>query len=161
MIPWSLLPAVLGALLAGCAAGQVATAPPGASAASSDPHEASGEPRAAAPVGGGDAAGASGREIDEPSRATAPPGTGGRVDFAAQVRPILEGGCRPCHFPGGQVYGSLPFDRPATIRRLGTQLFTRIRDEEQRALIRAFLGQPPEEDASFTPPSAPPRGSSR
>ena len=64
-----------------------------------------------------------------------------RVDFATQVRPILEARCQPCHFAGGKVYEHLPFDRPATIIKLGTKLFTRIKDENERRLIRAFLSQ--------------------
>lgn len=67
----------------------------------------------------------------------------GRVDFATQVRPILEARCRPCHFAGGKVYEHLPFDRPATITTLGTKLFTRIKDENERRLIRDFLSQQP------------------
>ncbi len=63
------------------------------------------------------------------------------VDFATQIQPILERQCRPCHFPGGKMYERLPFDRPQTIGKLGTKLFTRIHDEKQRALIREFLTQ--------------------
>jgi len=36
----------------------------------------------------------------------------------------------------------MPFDKPETITRLGTRLFTRIKDEKERAVIREFLGQP-------------------
>lgn len=39
------------------------------------------------------------------------------------------------------MYDRLPFDRPQTIVRLGTKLFTRIRDENKRELIRQFLAQ--------------------
>jgi hypothetical protein len=63
------------------------------------------------------------------------------VDFATQIRPILEQRCQPCHFPGGKMYERLPFDRPQTVVKLGTKLFTRIRDEKQRELIRKFLAQ--------------------
>jgi len=62
-----------------------------------------------------------------------------KVDFQKEIRPILEQRCQPCHFPGGRMYERLPFDRPETITRLGTKLFTRIRDEKQRELIRRFL----------------------
>jgi hypothetical protein len=48
----------------------------------------------------------------------------------------------PCHFQGGQVYDKMPFDKPETITRLGTKLFTRIKDEKQREIIRAFIDQP-------------------
>ncbi len=68
---------------------------------------------------------------------TAPP----RVDFATQIRPIFEQRCQPCHFAGGKMYERLPFDRPQTIVKLGTKLFTRIKDEKQRELIRKFLAE--------------------
>ena len=61
------------------------------------------------------------------------------VDFKTQIQPILAQRCQPCHFPGGKMYGRLPFDRPETVVKLGTKLFTRIRDEKQRELIRQFL----------------------
>ena len=63
------------------------------------------------------------------------------VDFHRDVRPMLEARCQPCHFAGGKMYGKLPFDRPETIVRLGTKLFTRIKDERQRAVIRQFLAE--------------------
>ena len=63
------------------------------------------------------------------------------VDFEKQVRPILEARCQPCHFPGGKMYKPLPFDRPQTIRTLGTKMFTRIKDEREQAILRAFLAQ--------------------
>ena len=61
------------------------------------------------------------------------------VDFAKQVAPILQAKCQPCHYPGGKMYAALPFDRPATIVTLGEKLFTRIKDEPSRAVIRRFL----------------------
>jgi hypothetical protein len=64
-----------------------------------------------------------------------------RVDFATQIRPILESRCQPCHFSGGKVYDRMPFDRPETIKTLGTKLFTRIKAEDERRLIRDFLAQ--------------------
>jgi hypothetical protein len=63
------------------------------------------------------------------------------ADFAKDVRPILEQRCVPCHFAGGKMYARLPFDRPQTIDKLGTKLFTRIRDEKQRDVIRRFLAR--------------------
>ncbi|HUS12807.1 MAG TPA: hypothetical protein VMZ30_20220 [Pyrinomonadaceae bacterium] len=74
----------------------------------------------------------------EPSNteATAP-----RVDFATEIRPILEARCQPCHFSGGKVYAKMPFDRPETIKTMGTKLFTRIKQENERRVIRDFLAQ--------------------
>jgi hypothetical protein len=63
------------------------------------------------------------------------------VDFATQIRPILEKRCQPCHFPGGTMYGKLPFDRPQTVRTLGEKMFTRIKDPKEQAVLRAFLAQ--------------------
>jgi hypothetical protein len=65
------------------------------------------------------------------------------VDFARDIKPILEARCQPCHFPGGRMYERLPFDRPETIRQLGPKLFTRLKDESSQATIRAFLSQSP------------------
>jgi len=69
---------------------------------------------------------------DVPAAASAP--------TFADVQPIVEG-CRPCHFPGGKKYEDLPFDRPETLDALGEKLFTRIKDEDERALLRAFLAR--------------------
>jgi hypothetical protein len=66
-----------------------------------------------------------------------------RVDFDAQVKPILQSKCMPCHFSGGQMYDRLPFDKPATIKKLGARLFTRIKEENDRRLIEDFLTQSP------------------
>lgn len=62
-----------------------------------------------------------------------------KIDFASKIQPIFDPSCRPCHFKGGTMYQPLPFDRPDTIKTLGTRLFTRIKDEEKRRLIREFL----------------------
>jgi hypothetical protein len=65
-----------------------------------------------------------------------------KPDFNSEIKPIFQARCQPCHFQGGQVYDKMPFDKPETITRLGTKLFTRIKDEKERALIRQFLDQP-------------------
>ena len=64
-----------------------------------------------------------------------------RPTFASDIRPILESSCQPCHFQGGKMYEKLPFDKPETITKLGTKLFTRIKNEEERRIIRAFLSE--------------------
>jgi hypothetical protein len=65
------------------------------------------------------------------------------IDFARDVRPIMESRCQPCHFTGGKMYERLPFDKPETIRELGERLFTRIKAENEQAVIRQFLAQAP------------------
>ena len=62
-----------------------------------------------------------------------------KIDFDTEVKPIFQARCQPCHFQGGQVYDKMPFDKPETITRLGTKLFTRIKDEKERSVIREFL----------------------
>jgi hypothetical protein len=69
------------------------------------------------------------------------PATKPRVDFDTQLKPIFKSKCMPCHFAGGQMYDRLPFDKPETIRKLGTRLFTRIKEEDHRRLIEEFLTQ--------------------
>ena len=76
----------------------------------------------------------------EPSAAPPPPPPKS-VDFARDVRPILEKRCQPCHFTGGKMYDKLPFDRAETIDKLGTKLFTRIKKEDEQAVIRSFLAR--------------------
>jgi hypothetical protein len=73
----------------------------------------------------------------------APNSTGApaRVDFSTQIKPMLEARCQPCHFSGGKVYEKMPFDRAETIKTMGTKLFTRIKDENERRLNRDFLAQ--------------------
>ena len=61
--------------------------------------------------------------------------------FVSDVRPILQSSCQPCHFQGGQMYEKLPFDKPETITKLGTKLFTRIKNEDERRIIREFLSE--------------------
>ena len=64
-----------------------------------------------------------------------------KVEFARDIQPILERRCQPCHFPGGVMHAKLPFDRAETIDKLGPKLFTRIKDEKERELIRKYLAR--------------------
>jgi len=79
----------------------------------------------------------------EPATVSTSSTTKARVDFETQLKPIFKSKCMPCHFSGGQVYDRLPFDKPETIRKLGTKLFTRIKEENDRRLIEDFLAQTP------------------
>jgi hypothetical protein len=73
---------------------------------------------------------------------TAPGTAPKKPSFDADVKPILQSRCQPCHFQGGKVYDHLWFDRPETITKLGEKMFTRIKDKEEQRLIREFLAQP-------------------
>ena len=79
-------------------------------------------------------------EVAVPSPA-APRETMRSVDFARDVRPILEARCQPCHFPGGRMYEALPFDREETVHLLGEKLFTRIKAADEQRVIRELLSQ--------------------
>ncbi len=63
-----------------------------------------------------------------------------RLDFNKDILPLVSK-CQPCHFAGGKMYAQLPFDKPQTIRKLGAQLFTRIKGDNEQALLRRFLAQ--------------------
>ena len=62
------------------------------------------------------------------------------IDFKTEVQPILAR-CTPCHFPGGSMYARLPFDRGETVTKLGTKLFSRVKNEKDQATIRRFLSE--------------------
>lgn len=83
----------------------------------------------------------SGLNTAKPDAQTSAASAPAKVDFTTHVRPILAARCQPCHFSGGVMYQRLPFDRPETIKTLGTKLFTRIKDENERRIIREFLAQ--------------------
>jgi hypothetical protein len=80
-------------------------------------------------------------KIESPATAAVPATAQTKVDFNTQLKPIFESRCTPCHFSGGKVYERLPFDRSETIKKLGTKLFTRIKDEKEQHLIQEFLAQ--------------------
>jgi hypothetical protein len=73
--------------------------------------------------------------------AAQPPSRTTKPDFDGEIEPIFQARCQPCHFPGGKVYDKMPFDKAETITRLGTKLFTRIKDEKEQQKIREFLEQ--------------------
>jgi hypothetical protein len=88
----------------------------------------------------------------DPAARKSQPDIVAKIDFNSKIRPILEARCRPCHFQGGKMYARLPFDRPQTIRSLGTKLFSRIKNKDEQALIRAFLAQPTDSAAAAPKP---------
>lgn len=127
------------AILSRCASGGAKSTPSGtpeAAPAASVPLPEVAPETSAAPVAG----------TAPPANPAATPAAGpalpGRVDFTAQVLPLLQEKCSPCHFPGGRMYDRLPFDQEGTIRVLGTQMFSRLRDPLDRELIRTYLEQP-------------------
>jgi hypothetical protein len=86
-----------------------------------------------------------------PTPSPSPAAPAAPIDFATQIRPLLQDKCSPCHFAGGRMYDRLPFDREETIRTLGRALFTRLKDPVDMELLRAFLEGP--KDGPGAPPA--------
>ena len=78
---------------------------------------------------------------DRSSVSTRSSSAAAKPNFDSEIKPIFQARCQPCHFQGGKVYDKLPFDKAETITKLGTKLFTRIKDEKEQQKIREFLEQ--------------------
>lgn len=76
--------------------------------------------------------------LDLPATSRAAPKTD-TLDFVSDIQPILEKKCNPCHFPGGKMYNSLPFDQEKTIREHPEGVLKRLNSGEEGRLLRAFL----------------------
>ena|SRR5947207_2263335 len=63
------------------------------------------------------------------------------IHFKAQIQPILEKNCSPCHFPGGKMYEKLPFDKGETIIEHQAMIFRRLKNEKDISLIRKYVEQ--------------------
>ena len=61
-----------------------------------------------------------------------------KPDFAPRSSQSFRPAASHVIFQGGKVYDKMPFDKAETITRLGTKLFTRIKDEKEQRLIRGF-----------------------
>ena len=63
------------------------------------------------------------------------------ISFSAQIQPILQNRCSPCHFSGGKMYEKMPFDQAATIVGHPEGVLKRIKDKKESALFRQFFAQ--------------------
>lgn len=61
------------------------------------------------------------------------------VDFAAEIIPILKSNCTPCHFHGGKMYSSMPFDSPKTILDHPDGVLKRFKDPDELKKLKSFL----------------------
>ena len=59
--------------------------------------------------------------------------------FHGNVLPLLQSNCKPCHFPGGKVFKKLPFDDYKTVASLGKKLNTRLKKQEQQAILNGWI----------------------
>lgn len=71
---------------------------------------------------------------------TAPP-TPDTIGFTAQILPILPSKCRSCHFPGGTMYGKMPFGQSATIPEHSEGILGWIKDKEEGRLCERSSGK--------------------
>jgi hypothetical protein len=62
-----------------------------------------------------------------------------RVVFDNTVKPILVSSCMPCHFPGGKMYASMPFDDPKTVSSHSEGILRRIKAPEKREPLESWL----------------------
>jgi hypothetical protein len=63
------------------------------------------------------------------------------VNYQADIQPIFEKHCSPCHFPGGKMYQKLPFDKGETIIDHEAGILKRIKEEKEVALIKQYILQ--------------------
>jgi pimeloyl-ACP methyl ester carboxylesterase len=61
--------------------------------------------------------------------------------FRETVQPLLAQRCTPCHFPGGVMYGRIPFDDPEAVRSHEAGVLRRLKGEDRDA-VAAWLGKP-------------------
>jgi hypothetical protein len=70
--------------------------------------------------------------------------TPGRIDsvnYVADVLPLLQKKCSPCHFPGGKMYEKMPFDNIETIISHEAGVLKRFKEEKEIALIKKLIKQ--------------------
>jgi hypothetical protein len=77
-----------------------------------------------------------------PSVAPGPEPLAATLDFGRDVQPILSRRCQPCHEPGGQMYGRLPFDVAATVTSHPEGILRRLKGED-RALVERWIAAQP------------------
>ncbi len=63
------------------------------------------------------------------------------INFTTQIQPILQKKCAPCHFPGGQLYEKMPFDKGATIIAHERGMYKRITDKNEQAVFKKYIQQ--------------------
>ena len=71
--------------------------------------------------------------------------SGDKLNFQTQVEPVFQKNCSPCHFPGGKIYGRMPFDKDTTIIHHEAGILRRIKNAEEVSLIKRFIQENEEE----------------
>ena len=60
------------------------------------------------------------------------------VNFEKDVLPILKSNCNPCHFPGGKMYETMPFDQATTLTGHAEGILKRFKKDSVVA-IETFI----------------------
>jgi pimeloyl-ACP methyl ester carboxylesterase len=60
--------------------------------------------------------------------------------FRASVQPVLARRCTPCHFPGGAMYGRIPFDDAEAVRSHVASVLRRLSGDD-RQVVEAWSSQ--------------------
>ena len=63
------------------------------------------------------------------------------ISYRAQVLPLLQKKCSPCHFEGGKMYEKMPFDKRHTIISHEAGVLKRFKAEGEISLIKQFIQQ--------------------
>ena len=115
-----------------------ASRPAPASAGAQAPPAASVESAAAGNAGAGGYDSAPSERRDETRAAATAPADreAAAPTFEASVEPILTERCSPCHFPGGVMYGRLPFDQPGTLSEHAAGVRRRLKEKDLETFER-------------------------
>jgi hypothetical protein len=71
--------------------------------------------------------------------AAPPVATDSRAVFDDTIKPILVSSCMPCHFPGGKMYSTMPFDDPKVVSSHSEGILRRIKAPEKREPLESWL----------------------
>jgi hypothetical protein len=63
------------------------------------------------------------------------------IEFEADIQPILQSHCSPCHFKGGKMYEPMPFDKSKTLVDFQQGILRRLKNEQELEKIKEYLAQ--------------------
>lgn len=61
------------------------------------------------------------------------------IAFKAELMPLLQKKCSPCHFAGGKMYAKMPFDRSATIAIHSAGMLKRLNDDNDKKVLEKYI----------------------
>lgn len=63
------------------------------------------------------------------------------IDFKKDIQPIFVKNCTPCHFPGGKMYSSMPFDKDTTILHHADKILKRLKNDNEKQLVQRYIDE--------------------